>query len=468
MDMELRPRPQPQQDTHYQDSTARSQPSSDGNAYLERAPSPEDAIVAVNESDTAALPPTDGGKDAWLFLAACFMIEGLVWGFPFAFGVFQSYYASHEPFAGSRNIPVIGTCAMGIMYLDNALVSAVLRLYPRHARWAPLGGLFVMCLALAMSSFSSSVPHLIATQGVLYALGGSVAYCPCIQYMDEWFARRKGLAYGIMWSATGFGGVLIPLLLEFLLNRYGFRTTLRIWAGLLFALSAPLTVFIKPRLPIASATHPARPNVRFLISRTFMLHQVANIAEATGFFLPSIYLPTYAATYLGASSFLSTLTLLIVNVSSVFGCIVMGSLIDRFDPISCIFFSTVGTTIGVLVLWGLSSSLPVLYVFCVIYGFFAGSFTSTWPGVMKQVVASEERRHRGADPIMIFGWLAAGRGVGNIISGPLSEALVSGSPWKGQPGTGYGSGHGPLIVFTGLSALLGGATIVWKQFGWLT
>lgn len=26
------------------------------------------------------LPPMDGGKDAWLFLAACFMIEALIWG----------------------------------------------------------------------------------------------------------------------------------------------------------------------------------------------------------------------------------------------------------------------------------------------------------------------------------------------------------------------------------------------------
>lgn len=27
-----------------------------------------------------SLPPVDGGKDAWLFLAACFAVEALVWG----------------------------------------------------------------------------------------------------------------------------------------------------------------------------------------------------------------------------------------------------------------------------------------------------------------------------------------------------------------------------------------------------
>ena len=47
-----------------------------------RAASPERHAEDGNEHEMemASLPPVDGGKDAWLFLAACFMIEGLVWG----------------------------------------------------------------------------------------------------------------------------------------------------------------------------------------------------------------------------------------------------------------------------------------------------------------------------------------------------------------------------------------------------
>lgn len=58
------------------------------------------------------LPPADKGKDAWLFLAACFMVEALVWGFPFSFGLFQEHYSRTELFKGQKNIAVIGTCAM--------------------------------------------------------------------------------------------------------------------------------------------------------------------------------------------------------------------------------------------------------------------------------------------------------------------------------------------------------------------
>ncbi|KAJ4125906.1 hypothetical protein NW765_001681 [Fusarium oxysporum] len=74
-------------------------------------------LTSTHENEASSLPPVDGGKDAWLFLAASFMVEALTWGFPFAFGVFQDYYSTNAPFEGSSAIAVIGTCAMGIMYL---------------------------------------------------------------------------------------------------------------------------------------------------------------------------------------------------------------------------------------------------------------------------------------------------------------------------------------------------------------
>jgi hypothetical protein len=52
-----------------------------------RESSPEDGVEcpgspAPHEArhEFPALPPVDGGKDAWLFLAACFVIEALIWG----------------------------------------------------------------------------------------------------------------------------------------------------------------------------------------------------------------------------------------------------------------------------------------------------------------------------------------------------------------------------------------------------
>ncbi|KAL7623220.1 hypothetical protein AAE478_006901 [Parahypoxylon ruwenzoriense] len=416
-----------------------------------------------------SLPPVDGGKDAWLFLAACFAIEALVWGFPFAFGVFQDYYSTHEPFSKSPNIAVIGTCAMGVMYLTSPLIMGFVRLCGRWARWTSIIGLFIMCLSLAMSSFSTNITHLIATQGVLYAVGGCLAYSPCILYMDEWFVQRKGLAYGIMWSGTGLAGVVLPLLLEWLLHSFGFRTTLRLWSGVLFALTIPLACYIKPRSPYSATSHVKPFNLKMFTMPSFWLYQLANVIEATGFFLPGIYLPTYARSVFGAASYSSATTILLVNVASVFGCVAMGFFIDRLHVTTCILLSTIGATIGALVIWGLSSSLPLLYFFCAVYGFFAGSYTSAWPGIMKDLVRKGEATGQGyLDASQVFGWLSAGRGIGNVVSGPLSDSLIRGLPWKGDTAAyGYGSGYGSLIVFTGVTALLGGASFIWRRLGML-
>jgi MFS-type transporter involved in bile tolerance (Atg22 family) len=49
---------------------------------------------------------------------------------------------------------------------------------------------------------------------------------------------------------------------------------------------------------------------------------------------------------LRASPFLSTITIIIVNVGAVVGYIIIGALIDRFNVNICILISTVGTAIG--------------------------------------------------------------------------------------------------------------------------
>jgi MFS family permease len=367
----------------------------------------------------------------------------------------------------------------GIMYLDLPIITALVRLFPRQGRWSPLFGLLIICVALVMSSFATNVTQLIVTQGIFYAIGGSIAYSPSILYMDEWFVKKKGLAYGIMWSGTGLAGVIFPLLLEYLLSTYGYQVTLRLWAGLVFALTAPLAIFIKPRLPYSATTHTRSFDLRFVVSRTFLLHQLGNVVEAMGFFLPGIYLPTYARTTLGATPFQSAMSVLLLNVASVFGCVAMGGLIDRMHVTTCIFICSVGAAIGTFLIWGFSTTLPVLCVFCVLYGFFAGSYTSTWSGVMHDVAKnagregdsseSQDSHNSGStvDPTMVLAFLSAGRGIGNVASGPLSEALIANMPWRGQAAGGYGSGYGGLIVFTGVTAILGGGSYIWRRVGWL-
>lgn len=67
--------------------------SADNGTDAERPPSPvANRFEDHSHNVIQALPPVDGGRDAWLFLAAAFMIETLVWGLPFSVVCSNSRY----------------------------------------------------------------------------------------------------------------------------------------------------------------------------------------------------------------------------------------------------------------------------------------------------------------------------------------------------------------------------------------
>lgn len=118
----------------------------------------------------------------------------------------------------------------GIMYLGAPLLFALCQWYPRQCRWFPIYGIFVVAAALALSSFATKIWHLLLTQGVLYASGGMFLYYPIFIFIDEWFVRRKGFAFGVMWGGSGCGGLAGPLVLNWGLSKYGASTFLRGWS----------------------------------------------------------------------------------------------------------------------------------------------------------------------------------------------------------------------------------------------
>lgn len=83
------------------------------------------------------------------------------------------------------------------MYMIGLLLFPAYKQFPHLASTSKWLGIPLMAAGLIGASFAQTVSHLILTQGVLYAMGGCIIYYPVLMYIDEWFIRRKGLAYGI-------------------------------------------------------------------------------------------------------------------------------------------------------------------------------------------------------------------------------------------------------------------------------
>jgi hypothetical protein len=182
------------------------------------------------------------------------------------------------------------------MYLAAPFLFASFQRWPNFSRISTFIGLPIVVLAVALSSFAMKVWHLILTQGILYALGGCLLYYPVYIFIDEWFVRRKGFAYGIMWAGTGAGGLLGPVVMEAGFSRYGAKTFLRGWAVALLLLIGSTLYFVKPRLPRARGSNRPRragfrAGFRFLNTKTFWAIQLGNTVQGLGYFIPSIYLP---------------------------------------------------------------------------------------------------------------------------------------------------------------------------------
>lgn len=118
------------------------------------------------------------------------------------------------------------------MYLISPFTFTVLTRWPHIRRWFGPFGLALTAVGFLMSSFATSVWQLIATQGVICALGCGLLFTPTTLYLDEWFVKRKGLAYGVMWAGKSAAGVGVPFAMETSLQKFGPAATLQAWTVL--------------------------------------------------------------------------------------------------------------------------------------------------------------------------------------------------------------------------------------------
>ncbi|KAG4425610.1 hypothetical protein IFR04_001307 [Cadophora malorum] len=365
------------------------------------------------------LSPADGGPAAWRLLIAAFVFEALLWGFPISFGVFQDYYSKQPEFEGSSQIALIGTMAQGLCYLGAPLSAVLTKRFPKYHRqqiWVS----WPICIGgLVAASFTSSVGGLIATQGVMYGLGFIILTYPIICMIDEWWIQRKGMAFGAISCASGASGAVMPFVTSALLEKYGYKTTLRIIAVAMTLLTGPLIPLLKGRLPPSEQGVIARVNWSFLKKPLFYIYATATLVQSLGFFFPAIYLPTYA-TALGLSTTEGALILATMSISQTFGQFAVGFMTDKKFPVTGLLIgcSAIATT-AVLAIWGLAKSLGLLIFFSIVYGFFASAFSPLRVGMGKAV---------SDDPsalVATYAILCFCQGIGNVLVGPISSALLS-------------------------------------------
>ncbi|KAL7930767.1 MFS general substrate transporter [Trichoderma chlorosporum] len=416
-----------------------------------------DSEDAIQNAQT--LPPADHGRGAYLALACCTIAQAPIWGYSVSFGIFQEYYSDpkHGIDASAGAIATVGSMQMGIMYLLMPVIFVILNKYPYLRRWCGPAGLLLTMASLSASAFVSSIVGLVATQGALYSIGCALLFSPISLYMDEWFIQRKGLAYGIMWSGKSSVGVAMPFVFSKLLTRFGFRATILSWAAASAILISPTLFFLKPRIPLPSASRSRPLSFAFLRHASFWMMQFGIVIQSLGYLMPSTYLASYASA-IGLSSVTGPILLALFSMASVPGSLVHGWLGDKLSATKVILLSSFGSAFPVFLLWGLGRQISTMVVFVIFYGFFAGGFSSTWSSMLQEII----RDDGAAETSLVFGLLLGGRGLGFILGGPISGSLLSIKGAITEEPLGYATKYGPMILCTGITAIMGAWAPLWK------
>ena len=127
----------------------------------------------------------------------------------------------------------------------------------------------------------------------------------------------------------------------------------------------------------------------------------------------------------------------------------MGFLTDRYHISTVLAISAFTSAASVFLIWGFATTAQILYIFSIAFGIFAGGYTASWTSCAIEV----QKGSPDAAITVIMGTMAAGRGFGCVLSGPLSEYLLGLGTFEAVGA--YGTRYGSLILFTGFTALFG-------------
>lgn len=274
---------------------------------------------------------------------------------------------------------------------------------------------------------------------------------------SEWWITRRGMAFGLISSASGLTGIFMPLLLEILLSRYGYRVTLRACAVTMTILTAPLLPILKGRLPLSEAGQRPKTSFTFAKRPLFWCYALAIIIQGFGFFFPSIFLPSYAIG-IGMSSKSAAALLAVMATAATLGQFILGWLSDQkisVDVLTSLCYAA--AAIATATLWGLGNSFALLVLYSIIYGFFAFDF-GTLRVAMGRAVSTDE-----SAVLATFSTFVFMQGVGNIMTGPISARLNQGAFDQHVYGAGR---YKSTIIFVATSSMLAAVVIAmprtWK------
>ncbi|GAA5981891.1 hypothetical protein JCM11641_001933 [Rhodosporidiobolus odoratus] len=407
----------------------------------------EKAIVSIDAkkgapdgaaNGAADLEYPDGGLRAWSVVAGAWCISFTSWGFTNAYGVFQTYYGSHQLSQLSHSsISWIGSLQLCLV-LACAVISG--KVFDAGGiKYLLFTSLCIYTAGLFGLSEASKYYQILLGQGLACGLAAGIAFVPAASSVSHWFKKRRATALGILATGSSFGGMIYPAMLNQLFDKVGYGWAVRAAAFITIGLVGIALVLVNSRLPprpLPKATQIF--DMSPLKERSFLLFVLGETIIMLGLYMPYFYIQDYALAH-GVPSSLTDYSLTILNAASIFGRVIPNWLADTYGPLTILTPNCFLSGVLIFVFIPACKTSGGLIAFCILFGFASGAYVSMMPaGVSSMCTDMTQVGHRTAVMFLVIS-------VAGLTGTPITGAIIS-----SQNGSYVGAS-----IFSGVIVLVG-------------
>ncbi|MEM3404423.1 MAG: OFA family MFS transporter [Nitrososphaeria archaeon] len=171
----------------------------------------------------------------WLIVIAAIVIQ-MCLGAVYAFSVLVPPLESEF---GWQRIETSPAFTIALLVFALSMIPAGRLQDKKGPRLIATAGGILLGLGMLLSSFTSSLPWLYVSYGIVGGLGLGLAYVTPITTCAKWFPDKKGLITGLAVFGFGAGSIVFAPLWTFLINAIEWRTTFLLTGILFTALIVP-------------------------------------------------------------------------------------------------------------------------------------------------------------------------------------------------------------------------------------
>jgi OFA family oxalate/formate antiporter-like MFS transporter len=328
----------------------------------------------LNSSEDIESKPkgTNSIPRPWIVLIASFFLTS-------TFGILYSYSDFFLPlglqFSWSHTVNSTVPALALLVFSVGAIFGGYFAEHIGFRNMSYLGAILVG-LGTTLSSQIQNLPELLLLFGLITPLGTSFVVIIATASPVRWFVKRRGMAVGIMAAGSGFGTLIVPPLIESLIQLDGWRAGFLVLGLGFFAILCVASFFTQTpddlRLKPYGWSRMSEEEKAFLIDSTpkqalssrpfWMIYAMFFLGSfgATMFLVHAIPL----ASTLGISELDASIALGVFGAGSLFSRVAIGLIADKLSRMTGVIISFVAQVVSLALLPFSGSDLTFLFYLC--------------------------------------------------------------------------------------------------------